>query len=147
MTKWMRAAALALMIPAFVACDDDPVVDDEPEIASVRLTVGTQTITMGPSGTVTGGNVTLVRNTATPVTITALAANGSTISLSNDFRVDFTTTGGITFARTGNFAGTLTGATAGTGTVQVCVFHTVAQHCDYGSNATTGGHRFNVTVQ
>lgn len=148
MTKWMRAAALALVIPAFVACDDDPA--DEgghaDDVATIRFAIGTQTITMNPDGSVTGGNVTLVRNTATPVAVTFLAANGSTISLANEFRLDLTTTGGITFARTSNFGGTLTGATAGTGTVQVCVLHIEENHCDFGSNTGTG-HRFNVTVQ
>ena len=145
MTKWMRAAALALVIPAFVACDDSEGPDDEPEIATVRLTIGTQTATMNPAGTVTGA-VTLTRNTATPVTAVALAANGEVISLGNDFRLDLATTGGITFARTGNFSGTLTGATAGTGTVQVCVLHIEENHCDFGSNSGAL-HRFNVTVQ
>ena len=145
MTRWMRAAALALMIPAFAACDDSEGPDDEPEIAMVRLTVGTQTATMNPSGAVTG-TVTLTRNTATPVTAVALDANGGVISLGNDFRLDLITTGGITFARTSNFSGTLTGATAGTGTVQVCVLHIEEGHCDFGSDEGTS-HRFNITVQ
>jgi hypothetical protein len=147
MMKWMRIVALTLLVPAFVACDDSTEPDDHAEdVASVRLTIGNQTITMGPSGNVTGGNVTLVRNTSTPVTAVFLAADGDVITLSNEFRLDLTPSTGITFARTGPFAGTLTSATAGSGTVQVCVFHIPAGHCDYGSS-TGITHRFNVTTQ
>ena len=147
MTKWMRAAALALLIPALGACEDDPEGPDDAgdEIGSVRLTIGTQTITMNSGGTVTGGPITLVAGVATPVTAVFLSPTNQSITLSNEFRLDVTpdNSGRLTFTRTGSFAGSLTGNSAGAANASVAVFHIGEGHNDWGSSA----HTFSVTVQ
>ena len=148
MKGFSRLVAFALLVPALslAACGDDPVDDDDhaEDVASIRLTIGTQTITMNSAGAFTGGPVNLVRNTATPITAVFLKADGSTVSLSNEFRIELTPSAGITFARTGNFTGTLTGTTTGSGTVAVCLLHIPEDHCEIGSKTA---HVFSVNVQ
>jgi hypothetical protein len=144
MKQFSRILAFAVLLPvSLLACDDEDEPDPGAEVASVRITSGTQTVTINEGGTATG-SLTIPRNTATAITVTALRANGSTVALPSDFRFDVFPPASITFGRTGNFAGTLTGTTAGTFSVPSCIFHVGEGHCDFGSQTT---HAFSVTVQ
>ena len=76
-------------------------------------------VTINEAGVATG-SLTIPRNTATAITAVALRANGSTVTLPGEFRLDLFPPASITFGRTGNFAGTLTGSTAGTFNINTC---------------------------
>ena len=144
MKQFSRILAFAVMLPAaLIACDDEDETDPGAEVASVRITAGTQVVTINEAGVATG-SLTIPRNTATAITAVTLRANGSAVTLPGEFRLDLFPPASITFGRTGNFAGTLTGTTAGTFNINTCVFHTGEGHCDWGDEST---HSFSVTVQ
>lgn len=120
------------------ACSDDstePDDDDEPEVATLRLAVGAQTINVNvQSGVVTGGPILLATNTTTPVTATFLRADGSLEPLITNatFRLDVTpaNTNIVTFTRTGPFSGTLRGVAAGSTSVDFSLFHLEEGHSE-----------------
>ncbi len=128
-----RYAAVLLLSLVAAACKESTEPDDEPEVASMRLTVGSSTVTVAENGQVTGGPL---RITTANQTITAdfLKADGSVESRVTDaeFRFDITGGTGVTFTRTGAFAGTIRGAAAGTTTVTVSLFHLIENHEDFG---------------
>ena len=123
-----RPFAFAVALAAgLLACDDndDPPLD-ESKIATIRLTVGTQTITIDENCVVSGGPIRISTGT-TPVAASFLLANGTPdpIVTSADFQMNFTiaNTGLASFTRTGAFNGTLTRGTAGNTTATVALFH------------------------
>jgi len=61
------------------ACNSNPTTVDDAEagVSSVRLTVGSQTITVSDTGTVTGGPITITRPTAPTISASFLNAAGS----------------------------------------------------------------------
>lgn len=130
-----RRVVAAVLLSAFAtACKEstDPG-EEEPEVASVRLTVGTSTVTVAENGAVTGGPLRLT-TADQGLTATFLKADGSVESLvtSAEFRLDVTGGTGVTFTRTGAFAGNIRG-TAGTNTsVNVSLFHLIENHADFG---------------
>jgi hypothetical protein len=134
-----RLAALLLTgVVAIVtaACGDDPVEPPDPaeEVAAVRLTIGTQTVTVNEGGTVTGGPINLTAGGSSAVTATWIRSDETTVTgLEADFelRIIPTNTGIVTFTSTATFAGTLNGVAAGTTTVQVQLFHLEEQHGDF----------------
>lgn len=132
-----RRVALALIAAtAFVACDDDPVEPDpEPEVASVRLTVGATSVTI----TTTSSPTLDVASGSNAVTAEWLKADGSVESLVTDaefeLRINQVTGTNLTWTATGARSGTLavSGLAAGASTAaQVRLFHTVEQHEDFG---------------
>jgi hypothetical protein len=139
-----RFAALALAsLVAASACKKDE--DQEPEVASVSLTVGTATITINSTGVVTGGPITVTRPNSVAISASFKRADGTQDEIAHgaDFELQVTSanTGLLTFTRTGAFAGTLAGVAgpaAASTTIAVALFHKVEQHADFGP--------FNVTV-
>ena len=129
-----RLAALALIAATAVACKEstDPG-EDEPEVSSMRLTVGSSTVTVAENGAVTGGPLR-ISTTDQALSATFLRADGTPESLvtAAEFRLDVTGGTGITFTRTGPFGGTLRGASAGTVTVNFSLFHLIENHADFG---------------
>lgn len=124
---------LGLLSLGGVACKEDPA--DEPQIATLRIAAGAQTINISDNGTVTGGPLTLTVGTARAITATALKADGMPETLVTDaeFRLDVTPAAGtVTFARTGPFAGSLTATAAGSTTISVQLFHIIENHPDFG---------------
>jgi hypothetical protein len=121
---------------AFNACDDDPVeVVEEPEIAALRLTVGSQVVTVDDSGNVTGGPI-LIAVGNTSIAAAALDENGDVMAdvTAAEFRLDVVSAnaGVVTFSRTGAFAGTLAGVAAGQTSIDVSIFHLEEMHEDFG---------------
>jgi len=145
MLKLLPVAAVL----AFGACKDTTDPDHEPDVASLRLTIGgtggqVVTIATNPGCAVTGGPITLPANQARTMTATFLNDAGDPDPVAND-ATEFTLAGNtgqadptpspasITFARTGAFSGTLTGTTATTaGTMFVSLLHSEEGHEDWG---------------
>src|SRR5688572_27945486 len=105
-------ALLALAVPT-AGCDDDPVEpEEEPEVAVMRLTVGSQTINVNAeTGAVTGGPIIIATGgSGTTLSATFLRDDGQPdpLVVTADFRLDATpaNTAIVTFTRTGSFAGT-----------------------------------------
>lgn len=136
--KRFRTLFAAVLLPAtLVACDDSPTEHDDhaEEVAAIRLTAGTQTVTITQAGAVTGGPITLGAGGSTAITATFLADDGDVVDLHDDeFRLDVVsgTPSVVTFQRTGPFAGTLSGQAAGQGVVAVSIFHLEEGHADFG---------------
>ncbi|HXV85510.1 MAG TPA: hypothetical protein VD793_02370 [Gemmatimonadales bacterium] len=132
--RFLWAAPLALGVALLGgSCPDE--VEQEPEVAAVRLTVGTQTVEVSDNGTVTpAAGITI--NATTNLSATFLRADGSTETLVTDaefeLRVTSQSTGVVTFTRTGPFAGTLNKLSTGPTQLSVELFHLVEQHPDFG---------------
>jgi hypothetical protein len=140
--RGVRALALAGLVSALAtACDDDPTGgEEEPDIGSVRVTVGAQTVTISSTGTQTG-TLTLPQGNST-VVVAWLRPDGTTETLvtSAEFEVRMTPapgTTGITFTSSGAFGGTLNATTAGAKVLQLSLFHLAEQHDDFGPHNLT----------
>lgn len=141
MKTFSRLAAFALLVPALVlgACDDSPTdEDDEPEIATLALTLGGQLVTINEGGGVTSGQLRIAIG-STPVSVQALTATGAVINLGNEFQLDVIpdASGRITFTRTGDYTGTLTANSAGTAVVKIGLLHKDDDHYDFGLHSHT----------
>lgn len=131
-SRRLVAATLALFVAT--ACKDSTAAEeDEPEVATMRLTVGSQTVTVAENGTVTGGPL---RISTTNQTITAafLKADGTPETKVNAPEFELAVTGGtgITFTRASQFSGSIRGASASTTTVTFSLFHKEENHNDFG---------------
>lgn len=129
-----RFIAATLVLFAATACKESTSTEeDEPEVATMRLTVGSQTVTVAENGAVTGGPL---RITTAAQTLTAafLKADGSPETLVNSdvFRLEVTGGTGVTFTRASQFAGSIRGTAAGNTTVSFSLFHTEENHNDFG---------------
>ena len=141
--KWMMPVLAFVMMTS--ACGNDPVDEsEEPNVATMRLVVGAQTINVNAyNGAVTGGPIVLAVNTNVPVTATFLRADGSAdpLVIAAMFDLDVTPAlGNVTFTRTGPFAGTLRGTVVGTTVVQFGLLHLGEGHNEFEHNVA-------VTVQ
>ena len=110
--------------------------DPEAEVSSVRLTVGSQTITVSRAGTVTGGPITITRPATPAISASFLNAAGAQdpVAHGGNFQLNATSadTSTLTFTRTSAFAGTLTGVAAGSTNLNVSLFHTSGGDNDFG---------------
>ncbi len=149
-TMTRRAAAAAVLALALfgAACSDSTgTKEEEPEIATMRLTIGASTVNVSSTGAVTGGPLVIPRGTTSTITASFLRADGSADPLvtSAKFRLQVTTsTGvtGITFANAtpNGLNGTFTTAANATGgTIRFALLHIAENHEDFGP--------FPVTVQ
>ena len=141
-TAYRRAfsiVAAILFIGFATACDDDDPTapEEEPDVATVRLTAGAQSITIPRSGQ-PSGNLVIPAGTSA-VTAQFLKPDGSPETLVTEaefeLRIVPTTPANLAFNRTGAFAGNLvtTGLTSGqTTTAQVSLYHRIEQHEDFG---------------
>jgi hypothetical protein len=130
----LRAAFLFAIVPAIAACDDDPIEPEEDLPAEMRLTVGSQTVTVTDAGTVTGGPIALGVGAAT-LTAVFLDADGQVMNIPSDeleLRVVPANSGIVTFIRSSAFAGTLTGITVGSTSISVSLYHFEEEHNDFG---------------
>lgn len=127
---WVLPLALALGV---TACNDDPTEPEEPEIGTMRLTVGTQTLTYTEGG---GPTTLMISGASTPVSATFLDSGGAALTLDGtEFEIQLipANTGVLTFNRTTPFSGTLNRVSAGTTVVQIGVFHKLEGHFDFGT--------------
>lgn len=126
---------------ALVACGDSTGPDDHEELPhEVRLTIGTQVVTINDSGVVTGGPI-MIPVGSTTITAVFLDDEDAVMDLSADeyeLRVVSDNTAVASFNRTSAFAGTLVGGTAGQTILAFSLFHLEEQHEDFGE--------FDVTV-
>jgi len=127
-------AILALGLPA-ASCDDETAPEEEPEVATMRLIVGAQTVNVADDGTVTGGPIIIpVGNTA--ISAAFLRADGTAEPLvtADVFRLDVASdnAGIASFTRGGSFNGNLVGAAAGSTILRFSLFHLEEQHEDFG---------------
>lgn len=144
MQKWkLIPLAAALLLGA---CKDTTEPEDEPNVAALRLTVGTtnaQTINIATGCVVSGGAINLTANQARAISASFLNAAGQPDPIANDageFQLggntgqnDPTPTpSSITFSRTGAFSGTLTGTATTTGSVFLSLLHIEEGHADWG---------------
>jgi hypothetical protein len=126
--------ALVLTLGA-VACEDEATPpEEEPEVATMRLTVGGATVNVEEDGSVTGGPITISGNTT--ISAAWLKADGTAESLVNgtefELTVEIADESFVTFSRTGPFAGTLNRVAAGTTTATFALLHIEEQHEDFG---------------
>ena len=142
-----RRAALLFGF-ALAACQDTMDPHEEPDIASMRITVGTGAQTVNVSGScAASAPIALTLNATTPIAVVFLNAAGQPDPVANDaseFRLagDALVAGGpepaptpttIVWTRTGPFAGTLRGSAATqSGAVALSAFHIEEGHADYG---------------
>jgi hypothetical protein len=119
-----------------VACEDDPIVEPEPEVATLRIIFPSLNDTVFvdvETGTVTSGPITIAATTA--FTTQFRKADGSTEGLVTgaDFRLDVTpaNTGIVTFTRSGAFAGSLNKVAAGATTITFALFHLAEAHNEF----------------
>jgi hypothetical protein len=143
--SFRRSSAIALTLialSAFAACsNDDPAEpDNEPEIASLRLTVGPNSVTVSTTQSPT---LTVASGTNN-VTAEWLKADGAVESRVTDaefeLRIRQTTGTNLTWTPTSARAGTLvvSGLSGGATTAaQVSLFHKAEQHDDFGPLAFT----------
>lgn len=156
--RTLRALTAVAVLAGAAACsDDDGGEDDEPEIASVRLTVtpagGTaQTYTLREAGS----DAVVFRVGANTVSAVALDANNQAIPLESDFElrlvqavtiqganeVETPLGNGVTFTTSGALTGSTLTTTAASATARAAVarmFHRGEGHSDFDAN-------FNFTV-
>jgi hypothetical protein len=124
------------------ACDDETPVEPEPMVATMRLTVGSQTVDVASNGAVTGGPIVISANTA--ISAQWLLANGMPEPLvtAAEFQLNATPAdmGVVTFTRTSAFAGTLNKVTTGSTTIAFALYHIEEMHEDFGP------HNVSITV-
>lgn len=136
--RTLRVAATMALVGFAAACNGSTDAEPEPQIATVRITVGTQTVSISETGQQTGTLSIPQGNTA--VAVAWLRADGSVdpVVNSEDFEVRIVPQGstGISFTPAGPFAGTLNATTAGQKVVQVQLYHIEEQHDEFGQNLT-----------
>lgn len=139
LARTLRAAATLALVGFAAACDGSSTTSDpEPNVATVRVTVGAQVVNISETGQQTG-TLTIAQGT-TPVTVAWLRADGSVdpVVNSEDFEVRMIAQGssGITFTPAGPFAGTLSATSSGQKVVKVQLFHLEEAHDEFGQNLT-----------
>ncbi len=132
--RLVGAAALSLGV-ALGACEDDPVVvEEEPEVATMRLTIGAQTVDVSDAGVVTGGPIAISANTT--VSVQWLKADGSVedVITAAEFQLNVTSNNSalVTFTRTSAFVGTLVRVAPGNTVLNFSLFHPGEGHEDFG---------------
>jgi hypothetical protein len=114
-----------------VACNSDGP-EDEPEVQTIRLVIGTQTIDIDRAAATPTITIAIGAHN---VTATFLRANGDIEPLVNatefEIRLEGMNASIATFTHAGAFAGTLTGVAAGSTNVTVQLYHKVEAHADF----------------
>ncbi|MGI9629246.1 MAG: hypothetical protein ACR2QM_20655 [Longimicrobiales bacterium] len=126
--------ALGLVV---AACGDDTPMEEEqePQVATMRLTVGAQTVDVAEDGTVTGGPISIpVGMTAVSVEFLLASGQPEPLVTAAEFQAnvasDDETT--VTFTRTSAFAGMLDGVASGSAVLSFSLFHIEEAHEDFG---------------
>lgn len=133
--KTRRLFALAFAGLALAACKDkttEPHEHEEPEVVSIVITSGSNTVTVPLNGTQTPGPLSLTVNTANPITVRWLNAAGQDDPhvTTDEFELRITTPAGMTFAAGAGFTGTITPTATGSSAFTVNLFHIEEEHND-----------------
>ena len=132
--------ATAVLVTLAAGCGDDGVSSDagDPaaQVATMRLVVGNQTVTVRRSdGAVTGGPIAIGPGTTT-LTATFLDGSGSPVTGLGDLELQITPANAaqLTFTRTSAFGGTLNRLVVAPATTQINVqlWHQDERHADFG---------------
>jgi hypothetical protein len=138
----LRRLAAPLAMAALLttaACSDDPTEpEDEPEVQTMTLTVGANSITFDKTTGAASGVLTVPAGTST-VAAVYKKADGTVESLVTstefDLRITPTTPANLSFTPNGAFSGTLVTsglASNATTTARAALFHKAEQHEDFG---------------
>jgi hypothetical protein len=135
----VRLVFAMLLTSGAVACGDDPVEpENEPEIQTLTLSVGANSITIDKTTGAASGQLAVPAGTST-VTAVWRKADGTVEALVTsdefDLRIVPTNSANLSWTANGAFGGTLTttGLTSSqTTTAQVSLFHKAEQHDDFG---------------
>jgi hypothetical protein len=134
-----RPVVFGVMLAALAfgaACEDDPVIEPEPEVATLRLIFpslnDTVFVDVG-TGTVTSGPITIAANTAFNAQFIKDDGTPETLVTDADFQLNVTpaNTGVVTFTRASAFAGTLNKVSAGSTSINFALFHLAEAHNEF----------------
>jgi hypothetical protein len=135
-----HTAAFALAATAFLGACQSVEADPEPDVASIRLTVGASTVTVlnNSAGTQTPGPLALQANQSNILTVRFLDPTGAVDAVvaehADDFELQVVTPAGWTFSQSssagGVFTGTLTPTTSGAQQMTVKLWHTGEGHAE-----------------
>jgi len=128
------AASFVLALAAG-ACNESTDPEPEPEVATMRLTIGAQTINVNAeTGAVTGGPITIGSGN-TAVSVQWLKDDGSPEAIVTEADFELAVTSGntaiVSFSRTGAFTGNLVGGTNGSTTLTFGLFHLGEGHEEF----------------
>lgn len=135
----MRRSALALLsLALLVACESD-VLDgliDEPNVASMRIVLGTQAININCTNGTTSGPITLSQGAMINLSATFFTPDGDVDPnvTQASFQLNVTTGGSVGFQRNNvnPFAGTLTAGGAGTSQTLFALYNIETQQNECG---------------
>jgi hypothetical protein len=137
-SKIRRAAPalFAVLALSLGACDpESPTDNDHPDVGSVRLTVGAQSITVNEAGAQTGTLTVPVGESS--VAVAWLDSNGAAASFHQVVTMQIVAVGagtGVSFVSAGTVGGLLTTTSAGAKTVTVRLIH--GDHTEFSQNVT-----------
>ncbi len=131
-----KALLPALALGAVLSCSDSTGPDDEPDVATMRVTIGATPVSFTGGCTPSVASVTIPAVGAS-VTGEFLRADGSPDPAVTAAEFQLRVIPEARFTRTGAFTGTLSGGTAGQAQVSFSLFHVEEQHDDFGPCSLT----------
>jgi len=143
----MRRPAYTALFAALLlttACGSDIIdgfIDGQPNVASMRLSIGTQVVTINSAGTVTGGPLILGSGSTVTITATFFTPDGAEDPnvTQASFQLNATSSSLVTFQRNNvnPFAGTLTAGARGTTQLTFSLYDLEAQENEFGPFTVT----------
>jgi hypothetical protein len=137
MRRYARAA-LAVALLATASCESDLIdaITGDPDVSTMRLSVGGQTITINGSGAVTGGPITISSGSSVNVSASFFTPDGDPDPnvTQASFQLNVTSSGSVTFQRNSvnPFAGTLTASGGGSSQVSFALYDLEGQRNEFG---------------
>lgn len=130
-SRGSRVAALAGLL--LVACGDATAVLDEPEVARMQLVLrGAVAVTVDADGTISGGSLTIVRNTPTSIEAIFRDADNRVVASESDFWFEISPGNArLTYTSSSPKSGTLVGIIAGGTTFEARLRHRSQAHDDF----------------
>lgn len=126
-----KAIVVLAAVLSLAACSSSTEPEEEPEVATMELTIGTTIVSF------TGGCTPSVSSVTIPTAGAALSArflraNGTPDPLVTAAKYQLEVTPAARFVRSSAFAGTLTGGAPGQAQVSFALLHIEEQHEDFG---------------
>jgi hypothetical protein len=132
----LAVAAVAALTVVAAGCGGDDHDDDEPEFATMRITIGGTVVDFAGTCTPSVAQVTIPAAGA-QVSASFLRADNSPDPVVTADKFELRVGPASRFTRTGAFTGTLSGGAAGAAQVTFSLFHKVEQHEDFGPCSLT----------